>query len=402
MRVQITYRHVVQDRDRHGNVRLYLRMPGQPKQRLRETPGTPAFDAEYRAALAGPPAPAQPKRTTALPGTIDALIVAYYGSTEFRSGLADRPQRVRRLVLEAFRDAKGRDGVRHGDRPAAGLPPAFLERLKDERADRPESFNALLKALRACYAAGTRLGLVNANPARQVHYARGQNPDGWHTWAPAEIVQFLSRWPKGSKPALALAIMFFLGVRRSDAVKLGPQHVRDGDRIEFRPTKGSEKTAKVLRLPMPTELRAVIDATKTGHLSWLVTEHGQPYSSDGFGNAFRRWCHDAGLPHCGPHGLRKARAVDRAHAGATEREMMAAFGWSNPREPARYTRQAEQSALADAAFRRDGKSHLFGAAPEWDENAPQDVDIARSEGEVVPRAGIEPATLRFSVACSTN
>lgn len=385
--MQVTYRHVVQDRDRHGNVRHYLRLPGLPKRRLREAPGTPAFDAEYRAALAAPPAPAKPRRTAAQPGTMDALIVAYYGATEFRQGLAERPQHVRRLILESFRDAKGRDGTRHGDRPAASLPPAFLERLKDERSDRPESFNALLKALRACYAAGTRLGLVTANPARLVHYASGQNPDGWHTWTPAEIVQFLGHWPMGSKPALALAIMFWLGVRRSDAVKLGPQHVRDGEQIEFRPTKGARRSAKALRLPLPPELRAVIEATPTGPLSWLVTEHGRPYTADGFGNAFRRWCRDAGLPHCGPHGVRKARAVDRAHAGATEREMMAAFGWSTPREPARYTRQAEQARLADSAFRREPVSHFSSASPQWDRTAPQGVDIAEDGEGVVPRAG---------------
>lgn len=48
-------RFVVQDRDRHGNLRTYLRVPGRPKVRLHETPGTDAFEAEYRRALAAPP-----------------------------------------------------------------------------------------------------------------------------------------------------------------------------------------------------------------------------------------------------------------------------------------------------------------------------------------------------------
>ena len=52
------YRHVVQDRDRHGNLRTYLRLPGRPKVRLHEAPGTDAFGAEYRRALdAKPEAP---------------------------------------------------------------------------------------------------------------------------------------------------------------------------------------------------------------------------------------------------------------------------------------------------------------------------------------------------------
>lgn len=39
------YRYVVQDRDRHGNVRTYLRVPGKLKHRLHAEPGTPEFDA---------------------------------------------------------------------------------------------------------------------------------------------------------------------------------------------------------------------------------------------------------------------------------------------------------------------------------------------------------------------
>jgi integrase len=378
------YRFVVQDRDRHGNVRTYLRRPGQPKVRLQEALGTDAFDAEYRAALEAPPAPPA-KRSAAKPGTLDALIVAYYGSSEFTRQLAPRSQRVRRLILETFRDAKGKDGLRHGDRAAASLPPAFLERQKDERADTPEAFNSLLKALRACYAAGMRLGQVASNPASGVRYLSASNPDGWHTWTAAEIAQFLERHPIGTKPALALAIMFWLGVRRSDAVQLGPQHVRDGERVEFRPTKGARKKPRTLRLPYPPELQAALAATAHGRLTWLVTEHGQPYTADGFGNAFRRWCRDAGLLHCGPHGLRKARAVDRAHAGATEREMMAAFGWASAKEPARYTRQAEQDRLAEAAFGR--VSHQSRISSGWDENAPQGVEKIGAEKEVVPRAG---------------
>jgi Uroporphyrinogen decarboxylase (URO-D) len=40
----------VEDRDRHGNVRIYYRMKGRLKVRLRGTPWTPDFMAEYEAA----------------------------------------------------------------------------------------------------------------------------------------------------------------------------------------------------------------------------------------------------------------------------------------------------------------------------------------------------------------
>ena len=40
----------IEDRDRHGNIRIYFRAKGRPKVRLRGTPWTPEFMAEYEAA----------------------------------------------------------------------------------------------------------------------------------------------------------------------------------------------------------------------------------------------------------------------------------------------------------------------------------------------------------------
>ena len=48
------YKHVVEDRDRNGNIRCYLRLPGRPKVRLRVPydPENPEpFEAELRRAL---------------------------------------------------------------------------------------------------------------------------------------------------------------------------------------------------------------------------------------------------------------------------------------------------------------------------------------------------------------
>ena len=49
----------VEDRDRHGNVRIYFRAKGRRKARLRGTPWTPEFAAAYEAAKG---AAAEPSR----------------------------------------------------------------------------------------------------------------------------------------------------------------------------------------------------------------------------------------------------------------------------------------------------------------------------------------------------
>lgn len=66
----------------------------------------------------------------------------------------------------------------------------------------------------------------------------------------------------------------------------------------------------------------------------------------GFGNAFRGWCTEAGLPLCTPHGLRKIGAVGAAEAGASEHELMAMFGWDDANMARIYTRKAAQKRLA--------------------------------------------------------
>jgi hypothetical protein len=52
------YRFVVEDVDRHGNVRVYFRRKGQRKIRFTETPGTDEFEKEYQRAFCGEAVPA--------------------------------------------------------------------------------------------------------------------------------------------------------------------------------------------------------------------------------------------------------------------------------------------------------------------------------------------------------
>jgi integrase len=84
----------------------------------------------------------------------------------------------------------------------------------------------------------------------------------------------------------------------------------------------------------------------SGHLTFLVTQQGRPFTHAGFGMRFREWCDAAGLPHCTAHGLRKAGAVQAAQNGATASQLMAIYGWSDIKQAERYTRSADQKRLA--------------------------------------------------------
>lgn len=132
-------------------------------------------------------------------------------------------------------------------------------------------------------------------------------------------------------------------------VQLGRQMERVG-RLHFTETKGRDRAPKNRVIPMLPQLRAVIEATPSGHMTYLVTEFGRSYSPGGFGNWFRRRCNEAGLKHCTAHGLRKTGARLAAENGATAHQLMAIFGWDTLKQAEVYTREADRRRLADQAM----------------------------------------------------
>jgi integrase len=114
-----------------------------------------------------------------------------------------------------------------------------------------------------------------------------------------------------------------------------------------------QKTGKALALPVRPELKAAIDATPCGHLTFLVTKTGKSYGANDFSEQFRKWCDDAGLPQrCTFHGLRKAGCRRLAEAGCSANEI-AAWSGQSLREVERYTKAADQKRLALNALRRE-------------------------------------------------
>ncbi|MCZ6637059.1 MAG: tyrosine-type recombinase/integrase [Alphaproteobacteria bacterium] len=164
-------------------------------------------------------------------------------------------------------------------------------------------------------------------------------------------MSYLAQGPIGTKARLAMAILLYTGVRRSDAVRLGRQMERGGC-LCFRKRKGENRRPKDREIPILPELRTVLDATDSGHLNYITTTFGQPYTPDGFGNWFRRRCDEADLHKCSAHGLRKAGATIAAENGATEHQLMAIYGWESPKQAAIYTRKVNRKRLAAAAMHK--------------------------------------------------
>ncbi len=362
-------KYLVEDTDRFGNLRTYVRAPGQKKIRIRPEKGTPEFWEAYGLALKGiqyqpkaVPAPIVRAKT----GSLRWLCEAYFEQcAEFRRLDIDT-RTVRRRVLNNCWDEKIAPGdeLMFGDCPIKEFGPKFVKILRDRKIDAPEAANSRLKALRSVFkwALGDedimRAYPMPANPARDVPAFR-TGSQGFHTWTLEEVERFEATHRVGSTARLALALLMFTGQRKSDVIAFGRQHVREEiDQetglptlwIHFTQNKNRNRKPVILDLPVLPELQASIKQGPSGNLTFLVNEYGKPFSAAGFGNRMRKWCNAAGLKHCSAHGLRKAGACIAAENGATEKQLMAIFGWSDPDMAAHYTKKARQKQVAGDAM----------------------------------------------------
>jgi integrase len=314
----------------------YFRRRGSPYVQLPGIPGSAEFMEAYQRALAAAPvAIGASKRSS--PGSVSAAIAEYYGSQAFRSLTGGTPAH-RRSILERFRE-------QYGDKRLASLPPEFIVALLDTLP--PSVARNWLKALRHLMQWCQSRKLVRADSTLGIR-VKTPKSDGHHTWSEDDVAQYEAHHPVGSKARLALALGLYTAQRRGDVIRMGRQHIRNGE-LAVR----QSKTNAALVIPVLPELAAIIDATPTGHLTFLVTKTGKSYGANDFSEQFRRWCDDAELPqHCVFHGLRKATLTRLADAGCTAHEIAAISGHATLKEVERYTKAADQTRLARAAMER--------------------------------------------------
>ena len=340
MKVEI--KHVDHWKDRHGKERFYFRKRQAQRIPLRGPLGSPEFWEDYTNAMNGV---TEVKKTfkRAQPESMRWLVEQYYQSSAFKE-IGDGYRRTRRGILDKFCEE-------HGHKRYAKLEVQHLKKMRDKLFDRPGTANNLIKALRQVFKHAVGYGYLNSNPAANVEKLKSRNPDGFHAWTLDEIAQFESTYAIGTKARLAFAILLYTGQRRSDIVKMGRQHVKDGWMTVIQ-----QKTKKRIEIPVLDKLQSIIDASQPGDLTYLVTEYGKPFTGNGFGNWFRDICDEAGLPQCSAHGVRKAAAAHLADIGCTIHEIMSITGHDTVSEVQRYTKSAQQKQLAERVRQRiDGQ-----------------------------------------------
>ncbi|WP_235865801.1 tyrosine-type recombinase/integrase [Pseudovibrio exalbescens] len=349
----LPFKYTSVDVDRHGNIRVYIRLPGAKKHRVRaeiyDQNGnlTREFSEEYHAVVSGKLKQQPNNRTAWEPGTLGWLVEQFYKSKTYHE-YAPSTQADRRSVLDSYCDFVG--GL-----PFQRLEKEHLEGHQLQKRKTPAAADKLVKYVKKLYYWAMEADSIKkrfpieSNPAKGIKYMN--ESAGYHAWTKKEVAQFRSQHPIGTKARLAFEIFINLGIRKSDIVKLGWSNITE-DCITFVPTKGDSKkgAAGKLTLPIPPALKEILARVPRTQKTFILTEQGKPFTANGFGNKMRDWCDAAGLRNCTSHGIRKTAATNLAEAGASERQLMAVFGWTDPKMATFYTRAAEQKHLAKAAF----------------------------------------------------
>jgi integrase len=345
--------YVCEYKDRHGVNRIYFRRKGHKGWPLRQPLRSPEFWEDYEAATRGEVPPGcglkyksnpEPQRP-AKPNSFRWLIQEYKSSAAFRR-LSLGTQKVRAGILDEL-------SVSYGDFPYSQLDQRAVLKLRDQKAHVPEAANARVKAIRQVYKYALEYNIegIETDPTRDVRLLHSDNPDGFHAWTAEEVEKFEQAHPIGTNARLALALMLYAGcARRSDVIVLGKQHLTKDGRLQYKQFKGRNKKPVHIDIPVISELRKIIDASPCGDLTFVVTKFGKPFTSNGFGNWFKKRCKEAGLPHCSAHGVRKAAAARLAELGCSDHEIMAIGGWQTLKEVQRYTKGARKRVLSDNAM----------------------------------------------------
>lgn len=346
--------------DRHGNIRYYFRKDGR-RTRLRETPGTEAFEQEVACARLDIPyrEDATDEREDAPqksggPGSLDWLIDQYEkrGASLVVKELADRRIRMFREVSDSVKN-----GRRRGRGPYRQLERRHVIEIRDELRDLPSARNNVVKAISALYAWAIEIGEADVNPAHKIKLLK--SGPGFHTWTIEEVDKFIVRHPRGTKAYRTLVILLFTGLRRGDAVILGRQHLywqRNKDTgepeqwLRITPKKTSRSSGVEVNIPVLPELATELSSAGND-LTFLLTGSGAPFTPAGFGNKMRQWCNEAELPNCTAHGLRKAGCTIAAENGADHETLKSIYGWSTVRQADVYVQRANRKKIAAKAGR---------------------------------------------------
>jgi hypothetical protein len=165
---------------------------------------------------------------------------------------------------------------------------------------------------------------------------------------------YCAKWPLGTEAPLMFDILHYTFLRLGDAHRFGPPHLRQIVRkmavqIATEKSQGNTTVTVPVHPKFAESLRAARAAGIVGAEVFTGKVKGRvlPMNKKAWAMKFKRYAVLAGVnePKKSCHGVRKAGAEVAAYAECTESQMMAMFGWTDPKMPAHYIAKANREKL---------------------------------------------------------
>ncbi len=332
-------------------VKLYFRK-GNTRRPLHSVDGSPALKEEVDSILAE--LDRIERARTPLPGTVGAMLKAYNRSADFL-GLARSTQgSYQRLLDEIEEDA--------GEVLLADVTASWVRDMKNAWAPRGyRAANLRLQMLINAFEPAVIDGRIATDPflklkkLRRPHDAEEPNV----AWTDQEVLAFLDLAIHRQMPGLARAVALgrWGGFRRGTICRI-PLHARTTSHDAHGQTHArlywlTEKRRVLCDKPEDGRLTKWIEFTPNRALTIAYNSRGEPWHARQLNQALDRLLaalSAAGLARSNLtlHGLRHARGIELAHAGASDSEIMSQLEHTDSRTAQIYRRQAERRLMADA------------------------------------------------------
>jgi integrase len=185
---------------------------------------------------------------------------------------------------------------------------------------------------------------------------------GWVPWTDEDMAKFRERWPLGTMARLMFDILHYTFLRVGDAAQFGPKHLQPMVRqtvVQIATEKSQGRT--IVTVPVHPDFAASLRAARAAGIlgdetftGKIVKDKTLPIGKKSSAKKFKTYVILAGVnqPKKNCHGVRKARAEIAAYAECTEAQMMAMFGWTDPKMPAHYIAKARREKLGMTGMER--------------------------------------------------
>jgi hypothetical protein len=370
-------RYLQADVSQRGQLRYYVQLRnGLSKIRIIAEFGTPEFEAEVDAVIAAqialhgaesdyvkaqkqrnPARPALPT-TPPKPGTLRWYWTLYKGSDHWlgdlsvgHAGLADSTRLARTGLIESLLPE-------NGEKPFAVLTRKAIK--AEMKARTPSQAGNLLSALRGMIRWMIDEGHLDEDDDPTIGLKSGKakaarESGGFLPWTERDMAAYRAKWPLGTEARLMFDILHYTFLRLGDAHRFGPPHLRQIVRkMAVQITTEKSRGNTTVTVPVHPEFAESLRAARAAGIIGAEVFTGKrvrsrvlPMHKKAWAAKFKKYAVLAGVnePKKSCHGVRKARAEVAAYAECTESQMMAMFGWTDPKMPAHYIAQANREKL---------------------------------------------------------